>query len=84
MQKSMQICIFQKNCAACFLLIKAFQRAIKSQNPMIGSKSKYRFSRVKVKQGIQAACPRTQAVGIKARFEPKVKGQVLVRKVKIV
>ena len=33
----------------CFLLFKAFQRAIKSRNPMTGSRSKYRFSRVKVK-----------------------------------
>ena len=33
MQKSMQK-IFAKNCAICFLLFKAFQRAIKSQNPM--------------------------------------------------
>ncbi len=31
------------------VLFKAFQRAIKSQNPMTESRSKYRFSRVKVK-----------------------------------
>ena len=30
-------------------LFKAFQRAIKSLNPMTGCRSKYRFSRVKVK-----------------------------------
>ena len=30
-------------------LFKAFQRAIKSQNTMTGCRSKYRFSRVKVK-----------------------------------
>ena len=39
----------RKNCAIYFLLFKAFQRAIKSQNLMTGRKSKYRFSRVKVK-----------------------------------
>jgi len=32
-----------------FFLFKAFQRAIQSINPMTGSRSKYRFSRVKVK-----------------------------------
>ena len=37
-----------KNCAICLLLFKAFQK-IKSQNPMIGSRFKYRYSRVKVK-----------------------------------
>ena len=31
-----------------FLFLKAFQRAIKSQNPMIGSRSKFRFSWLKV------------------------------------
>ena len=36
MQKSMQN-IFEKKCAICFLLFKAFQRALKSQNPMIES-----------------------------------------------
>ena len=30
-----------KNCAICFLLFKAFHRAMKSQNPMTGSRSKY-------------------------------------------
>ena len=38
-----------KNCAICFLLFKAFQKAIKSKNPMTGSGSKYRFSRENVK-----------------------------------
>ena len=48
MQKSIQN-FFSKICAICFLLFKAFQRAIKSQNPMTRSRSKYRFSRVTVK-----------------------------------
>ena len=39
MQKPMQN-IFAKNCAICFLLFKAFQRAIKIQNPMTRSRSK--------------------------------------------
>ena len=33
----------------CFLLFKVFQRAVKSQNSMTESRSKYRFSQVKVK-----------------------------------
>jgi len=33
---------------------------------MTGSRSKYRFSWVKVKYGIKAVCLRTKAVGIKA------------------
>ena len=37
-----------KNWTICFLLFKAFQRAKTSQNPMTGSRSKYRFSLVKV------------------------------------
>ena len=40
---------FCENCAIFFLLFNAFQTAIKSQNPMTGSMSKNRFSRVKVK-----------------------------------
>ena len=36
------------------------------KSPMTGSRSKYRFSRVEVKQGIQTVCLRTQAVGVKA------------------
>ena len=39
----------RKNCAICFLLFKAFQRAIKNQNPISGSRSKNRLSQVKVK-----------------------------------
>ena len=45
----MHICakkISSQNSAICFLLFKAFQSAIKSLNPMTGSGSKYRFSRV--------------------------------------
>ena len=38
-----------KNCAVCFLLSEAFQRAIQSLNPTTGNGSKYRFSRVTVK-----------------------------------
>ena len=49
----------RKKGAICFLLLKAIQRAIKSRNSMTGSGSKYRFSRVKVKQGIHAVCLRT-------------------------
>ena len=41
--------ILRNNCAICFLLFKAFHWAIKSRNPMTESRSKYRFSRVKVK-----------------------------------
>ena len=48
------------------LSFQAFQRAIKSLNPMTGSGFKYRFSRVQIKKGIQAVCLRTQAVSIKA------------------
>jgi len=48
------------------LLTPGFPKSHKSLNPMTGSRSKYRFSPVKVKQGIQAICLRTQAVGIKA------------------
>ena len=44
----------QKNGTICFILSKAFQRALKCQNPRTGSGSKYRFSLVKVKLGIQA------------------------------
>ena len=32
--------LLRKNCAICFLLFKAFQRFIKSLNPMTGSRSK--------------------------------------------
>ena len=39
----------RKSCAIGFLLFKGFQRAVKSQNPMTGSRCKYRFSLVKVK-----------------------------------
>ena len=41
--------LFRTNYAICLLLFKAFQRAIKSGNPMTGSRSKCRFSRVQVK-----------------------------------
>ena len=34
---------FATDCAICFLLFKAFQRAIKNLNLMTGSGSKYRF-----------------------------------------
>ena len=52
-QKSMQN-FLKKNGTICFILSKAFQRALKCQNPRTGSGSKYRFSLVKVKLGIQA------------------------------
>ena len=48
---------------------------------MIESRSKYRFSRVKVNKGIQA-CLKTQAVGIKAPLLAYCEWYVLVRKVK--
>ena len=48
MQKAMQN-FFANIVQSAFLLFKAFQRDIKSRNPMIGSRSNYRFSRVKVK-----------------------------------
>jgi len=41
--------LFAKIVRSASFLFKAFQRAIKSQNPMTESRSKYRFSRVKVK-----------------------------------
>ena len=44
--------LFKGICAklyANFLLFMAFQITIRSKNPMTGSRSKYRFSRVKVK-----------------------------------
>ena len=65
----------RKNCVICFLLFKAFQRAKKSR-------SKYRFSRVKVNIGIQAVCFRTQAVALKSLLSVESEGHVLVRKVK--
>ena len=39
----------RKNCAICILLFKTFNRALKCRNPMTESRSKYRFSLVKVK-----------------------------------
>ena len=39
----------RENCAIGFPLFKAFQRAIKSRNPMTESRDKHRLSRVKVK-----------------------------------
>ena len=57
-----------KNCAICFFLFKAFQRAIKIQNPMTESRSKYRFSREKVKIRHLGGVLETQAVGSKAQL----------------
>ena len=54
-----------KNCAICFLLFKAFQKAIKSKNPMTGSGSKYRFSRENVKIRHSGSVPKS---GIKVPF----------------
>ena len=48
-QKKLCKMFFGKNCPKGFFLFKAFQRAVESQNPMNGSRSKFRFSRVKVK-----------------------------------
>jgi len=36
----------RKNCVIFFFLFKTFQRAVKSQNPMTGSRFKYRFTQV--------------------------------------
>ena len=49
---------------------------------MTGSGSKHRFSRVKVKEGIQAVYLRTQAVGIKAQLQAYSEEHVIVRKLK--
>ena len=65
----------RKNCVICFLLFKAFQRAKKSR-------SKYRFSWVKVNIGIKAVWLRTQAVALKSLLSVESEGHVLVRKVK--
>ena len=47
---------------------------------MTGNGSKYRFSLVTVKEGIKAACLRTQAVGIKAPLQVSSEGHVIVKK----
>ena len=52
--KSMQI--VHKNCAVCFLLFKAFQRAIKSLKKV---DLKINLVRQRKKEGIQAVCLRT-------------------------
>ena len=59
---------FRKTCAIRFLMSLAFQKAKFYQNLTSENGSKQRFSLLQAKTVIQAVCPRTQAVSIKARF----------------